>query len=377
MGDEDRDDLSGCPCGGTHSPPTRIRRWREANPGLPGKVIEAQWAGKATRSDETGNWEVEYAGDCKRPLRVRQHALKPDLRAAYIVRCRKCATCRRAMRNYWGYAAMNQTVLSAAKGLRTWFGTLTLKPELQEILLLRAMKRSKEPSAEWWKVVECEERYKLVCNEFLREVQKYWKRLRNEGHSFKYIAVFERHKSGLPHAHFLLHELEQPIRKSVLRAKWEELGFFSASLVGGCARNAAAPENAAWYVVKYLSKTNQTRVRASKGYVPEMRPKVHSPKDVEEKTRTERGTTRTCEARDVRRQTTHDAWTRGVGGASAARDEQSLAVKEEANEQHTNERTGTPRKPGAEEGAETISGAAEGRFLRGSSVGCVSRLLPP
>lgn len=176
------------------------------------------------------------------------------------------------MRNYWGYAAMNQTVQSHAAGLRTWFGTLTLAPEWQDELLLRARKRSKEPDAEWWREKQCTERYKLVCNEFLREVQKYWKRLRNAGHKFKYIVVFERHKSGLPHAHFLLHEQEGTILKRSLRQSWP-CGFFQATLVGGTARKAADPKKAAWYVVKYLSKTNQTRLRASQGYVPEKRAK--------------------------------------------------------------------------------------------------------
>ena len=50
---------------------------------------------------------------------------------------------------------MQQTLLSAAEGGRTWFGTLTCDARWQNELLLQAMKRSKEPSADCWKVENC------------------------------------------------------------------------------------------------------------------------------------------------------------------------------------------------------------------------------
>lgn len=193
------------------------------------------------------------------------------------------------MRNYWGYAAQHQTMLAAAEGGRTWFGTLTCNDDWHAELLLRALKRSKDPSVDFRKVerveywckrrkklvtaerLVCEEAYKALCAGLLHEVQKYWKRLRNDGHSFKYIAVFEPHKSGKPHCHFLLHERAgDSILKRELRERWP-CGFIAASLVGGTARQAADPDKAAWYVVKYLSKYQQTRIRASKGYLPEKR----------------------------------------------------------------------------------------------------------
>ena len=115
----------------------------------------------------------------------------------------------------------------------------------------------------------CEAAYNELTRIMLHEIQKYWKRLRNAGHAFKYIVVFEPHKSGRPHAHFLLHELQgDRILKRELRSAWP-CGFFQAKLVGA-GREADKP---AWYVVKYLSKSRQTRIRASKGYVPEKRAK--------------------------------------------------------------------------------------------------------
>lgn len=268
----------GCPCGGVHPGPSRKRVWRKPSAELPARVAKAQWAGKS----QPGEFHsIDWAGDdCDGDVWVNQHSHKPRLTVRQRFRCRKCGKCRRAMRNYWGYAAMQQTLLSAAEGGRTWFGTLTCDADWQAELLLRAMKRSKEPSAPWWKVENCEERYRRVCAEFLREVQKYWKRLRNDGHSFKYLAVFEPHKSGKPHCHFLLHELQgDTILKRELRDRWP-CGFIGATLVGGTARQAADPNKAAWYAVKYLSKHNQTRVRASRNYVPDKRAKPHSPQDV-------------------------------------------------------------------------------------------------
>lgn len=267
--------VRGCPCGEDHSSPHRRRVWRKPNPELSGKLMAAQWAGKAHQEPRSGIWHVEYHADCKSPPVVPQHSPEGRL-ARYKVRCRKCGPCRRAMRNYWGYAAMQQTLLSAAEGGRTWFGTLTLAPEMQVELLLRARKRSKVPDAEWWQVADCEERYRRVCDEFLREVQKYWKRLRNDGHVFKYLAVFEPHKSGKPHCHFLLHELQgDHILKRELRDRWPN-GFIAATLVGGRAAKSPDPAKAAWYAVKYLSKCNQSRVRASHDYRPSMRAKPHS-----------------------------------------------------------------------------------------------------
>ena len=273
----------GCPCGRVHRAPTRKRGRRAPTVGLSGKIVQAQWAGKATQDAETGIWHIDYHGDCIEPPNVRLHGYRwsPTLtvdgvdNARYNVRCRKCGPCRRAMRNYWGYAAMKQTLNSQAEGGRTWFGTLTCDDMWQGTLKMRAMMNAPSDLDIDWKNNQCEEVFRRVCAEFLREVQKYWKRLRNDGHSFKYIAVFEPHKSGKPHCHFLLHELKgDRVLKRELRDRWP-CGFIGATLVGGTARQAADPNKAAWYAVKYLSKHTQTRIRASRGYVPEKRAEPH------------------------------------------------------------------------------------------------------
>lgn len=117
----------------------------------------------------------------------------------------------------------------------------------------------------------CEARFSAVREEVKREVQKYWKRLRKDGHSFRYLVVFEQHKDGEPHVHFLLHETGKPIRKRELERQWPH-GFSKLVLVGGRSRQEARPEQAAWYVAKYLSKSRQARQLASQGYEPPARP---------------------------------------------------------------------------------------------------------
>lgn len=71
--------------------------------------------------------------------------------------------------------------------------------------------------------------------------------------------VAERHKSGLPHYHALVHEVHQlyPVTYRILTDAWD-YGHIHAKLVQGPA--------AARYCAKYLSKSAEARVRASGAY---------------------------------------------------------------------------------------------------------------
>ena len=172
---------------------------------------------------------------------------------------------------------MHQTQLTAEAGNRTWFGTLTLSPEWQAEFLARARDRWMAAHShsgeipEWWEQAECDERFRLTRKELVKEVQRFWKRLRKKGHQFKYLLVFERHKSGLPHMHFLLHETGNHILKKQIQAEWP-FGFSNVKLVRGDDLRKAA-----WYVVKYLSKSVQARQLASLGYVPDRKDRPHGP----------------------------------------------------------------------------------------------------
>jgi len=174
---------------------------------------------------------------------------------------------------------MHMAKATAEAGGRTWFGTLTLTTEAQDHFLELARLASDEPNAEYWNDPLCDERFSRVRKQLVAECQRYWKRLRKGGAAFKYFLVFERHEGkrggsgkhlGLPHMHFLLHEVGEPIRKKVLQAQWP-WGFSNVKIVGGRSKRSPSIGQASFYVAKYLSKSKQARQIASSGYRPEQR----------------------------------------------------------------------------------------------------------
>lgn len=277
-GTNDTGRWNGCPCGLPH-PDTRPYRRVNRRPGNHDRISEAlsegYASGKASGNPQRGEHVLHYAGNCNSPIIMRKAAERGALHVTYEVRCRKCGPCLRAKVGYWAMAAIEQTRKAAEQGLRTWFGTLTLRPEAQRLLRDEAELKWLEEQAgacpkspAWWDMPECDVRFAHICREFLALVQKYWKRLRKAGHQFKYFLVFERHKSGLPHAHFMLHEVEGRILKRALQEQWPH-GFTNVKLIGGKSmRKNASPERAAFYVAKYLGKTVQSRQIASRGYRP-------------------------------------------------------------------------------------------------------------
>lgn len=170
------------------------------------------------------------------------------------VRCRQCPECLAARASLWTARAREETRGSS----RTWFGTFTLAPEhhsravmLADLILRKGGERFEDLSSTerfaW--------RHKVLSDEFT----KYLKRVRKEsGARLRYILVAEAHKSGLPHWHCLIHEVnaEQPVRHRVLVDQWR-LGFTSFKL--------CEPDGVT-YVTKYLSKCALARVRASVRY---------------------------------------------------------------------------------------------------------------
>ena len=278
---------SGCQCGGclAAAPILRSRRSGITDAAsIDARLADALLSAKATEGATRREWDIHYAGDCQDPLTVRQESIvscsttraRLDKALRFSVRCRKCKACRRAKQNYWGFAAMNMTLQTQERGLRTWFGTLLWsQPErdaMEERCREKARSNPSGPQADW-NNPECDTRFAMLREECLKDVQRFWKRLRKAGHIFKYLVVFERHRAeygAWPHAHFLLHEQEKPIRKRVLQGQWPH-GFSNVSIVGGKSKNAAAPNRAAWYVVKYLSKSDQSRLVASAGYRPQRR----------------------------------------------------------------------------------------------------------
>lgn len=184
--------------------------------------------------------------------------------------CRRCAQCLRRRAADWAKRARSEI----GRASRTWFGTFTLEPEEQWLAQLRAEAHLRENGVCWSDLDEDEqflERHKAISRDFTL----YFKRVRKGGSYFdessrktryqppsslRYVLVAEKHKSGDPHYHALIHETPgtNPVVERWLRKQWL-LGISEFTLV-------KAEDDTARYVAKYLSKSNLARVRASVGY---------------------------------------------------------------------------------------------------------------
>lgn len=191
------------------------------------------------------------------------------------VPCRKCRNCLRLRALMWAHRAKWEIEQSE----RSWFGTLTIRPDVQLHLDWLARKAA----AEAWDDFDYmtpDERLIARHRQSNRMITKYVKRLRKAaearvgGHeSVRVLIVMERHtgrypdgtprpKFGLPHYHALIHErTEGALCKELLQGMWRHAGFSVWRVV-----NRELTGKAAWYVSKYLSKEMVARVRASKDY---------------------------------------------------------------------------------------------------------------
>jgi hypothetical protein len=145
---------------------------------------------------------------------------------------------------------------------RTWFVTLTLRPEEQFKAASRARLRLAKQGTDF-DLLSPARQFAERHREVNREITLWLKRVRKISNApLRYFLVAERHKSGLPHYHALLHEGDsgQPVRAAVIKSQWR-LGFSQCKLVA-----ADDAKRGAVYVAKYLSKDALSRVRASKGY---------------------------------------------------------------------------------------------------------------
>lgn len=212
-----------------------------------------------------GATEWHFAGDCTAPVRMRM-AGRPDKLLVHIgkepdrayigylwARCRKCEMCLRHRSRLWAARAVDE--IKCAK--RTWFGTLTVRPQDRVMLAYKAQLRLSRGGTDWLSLTESEKFQELVA-EIAPECTKFVKRVRrNSGVPLRYLLVVEAHKDGFPHFHCLVHESDGPVIKAVLDKAWR-LGFSQFRLVKN--------EGAAWYACKYLSKSALARIRASERY---------------------------------------------------------------------------------------------------------------
>jgi hypothetical protein len=263
--------------------------------------------GKAKRLTE---FEWSLAGGCTSPslLSVKSRAYKPAgdrSRVALVgdpdytsgqkhgrisrnipaytdlwVRCRKCDNCMGARAMHW----KDRIVYEIHQASRTWFGTLTLAPDVQFRMLLEARRKydiesgidaTSETRNKSFDQLSVDQQFERQCRLYYREVQKFFKRIRKKNPAvFKYVVVFEKHTeklSGFPHAHFLLHERSGVIRHRELAGEWS-LGLTNFKLV--------EDDGGASYVTKYLWKEACSKIRASTDYGREP-PNASEAQDVE------------------------------------------------------------------------------------------------
>lgn len=233
--------------------------------------------GAIRKSLSSAEWHIE--GNCTDPWqttvmgRPATHKetgdpFRPDKWFSYVpgkamfmsldifTRCRKCEKCRKARSYEWRCRVRNEV----ARAGRSWFGTLTMTPEVQYRMLSLARAHAASRSIPW-NDESPEYRFRMLADTSLKEVTKYVKRIRHHARvPIRTLCVTEKHKSGLPHFHMLVHEVElKPVTHRILSTQWN-LGFEKWRLVP-----FDRPKDAE-YLCKYLTKSAETRIRASVNY---------------------------------------------------------------------------------------------------------------
>lgn len=223
----------------------------------------------------TGELEWHCHGSCTEPWRGqvysrprsgniwrpdRDFVVKPGgkipMNLTITTPCRKCKNCLSARKSLWRYRVRAEV---AAAG-RTWFGTLTLAPEQHYLMLERARSKAQKSHVPWNELAE-PERFKRQADASLEEVTKYIKRVRKQSKvPLRYFLITEKHKSGLPHFHMLIHETAlKPVTHRILSSQWT-LGFEKWKLL------PFDDPGSAEYLCKYLSKSVENRIRNSFRY---------------------------------------------------------------------------------------------------------------
>lgn len=204
-------------------------------------------------------WDV--AGVCKDPFLLDLSARKyvdratAEISSKFLwiqisVKCRTCSTCLHERRNQWGTRGVSEF----HKASRVWFGTLTFDAEAALQLRYSAITRLEKSGTSFVKLTTAEQFHELEKQTY-REMSLWLKRLRKETKAkYRFLAVGEPHKSGVPHYHILIYEQGSRIKKRTLKAQWTQ-GFTKWKV--------ADTEDTVWYVCKYLTKSESGKVRAS------------------------------------------------------------------------------------------------------------------
>ncbi|ADR52443.1 hypothetical protein CKC_03470 [Candidatus Liberibacter solanacearum CLso-ZC1] len=194
-----------------------------------------------------------------------------------LARCRRCSVCCKSRGMFWLRRAQTEVMRSS----RTWFITLTFSPSNhiknyaltigQYVESLSIEDRNFFYGKKKYGTIiedirslnisDVDLKFRLLCKGFGDKIVLFLKRLRkNTSKKFRYFIVFEKHKSGNPHAHMLIHQKsgEELLKKAEIQEEWIREGFSHVRLL-------REDLNTARYVCKYLLKEDSKgiRVRAS------------------------------------------------------------------------------------------------------------------
>jgi hypothetical protein len=225
-----------------------------------------EWLGPLRLGGQTATL-LRWAGNCTAPVQIFCRGL-PDKICVGLLNekerhtvatietpCRKCEPCLRSRSQLWAARARDETSIAT----RTWFGTLTLAPA-QALQLRFGTEVQKAQQGHTLGELSEDELFTAMSKGASAELTKWLKRIRkNSGAKIRYVLVCEKHKTGVPHWHVLIHEYDGKVTKAKLEAAWR-YGFSHFRLV------ERENTKTAWYVCKYLGKSALARVRASQQY---------------------------------------------------------------------------------------------------------------
>lgn len=185
------------------------------------------------------------------------------------VKCRRCPHCMRRRSFLWRERIKAE--MRAAS--RTWFGTLTLSPEMHMRAHALAIRYCRQALCSDFESETPGKQFSLRHAVISKWMTKWLKRVRKQsGVKLRYCLVAEAHKSGLPHYHCVVHQCHPEMRVKYVHLRGTyDLGFCKFNLVESDDYGKSAA-----YVAKYLAKSAQARVRASLRYgscEPTWRPK--------------------------------------------------------------------------------------------------------
>lgn len=170
-------------------------------------------------------------------------------------RCRQCSKCLYLRSHQWSLRILSEV----RDAPRTWFTTFTLTSREQWRIRTLAYQRLR--SRGWTdNDVDVKTEWIEVCRQFGKLLTDFFKRVRkNTGRTFRYVLVSERHKSGDPHFHALIHDVSGKLTYRELTGEWP-YGFMHCKLVED------TPERVPYYVTKYVAKYALSRIRCSLRY---------------------------------------------------------------------------------------------------------------